>query len=151
MFFPSSCIDPWLPVPALYVFFLCFPIALFLLHGVQESTIALHHVRSFGTEGRPRQEGQLPPSVEIYEYIVFRGPDIQDLQVLTTVPKYEKPKSFFDDFSSHPIAPAGQGRDGSGADGGRPKRGMPVEQRRALDMETFGETAPNRVCVVYVF
>eukprot|EP00170_Pyropia_yezoensis_P006897 contig_28160_g6919 len=59
------------------------------------------------------------------------------------VPKYEKPKSFFDDFSSHPIAPAGQGRDGSGADGGRPKRGMPVEQRRALDMETFGETAPN--------
>ncbi|OSX68737.1 hypothetical protein BU14_2315s0001, partial [Porphyra umbilicalis] len=52
----------------------------------QKSTIALHHVRSFGTEGRTRPAGQLPPTVEIYEVIVFRGPDIQDLQVLTDPP-----------------------------------------------------------------
>eukprot|EP00884_Botryococcus_braunii_P023505 jgi/Botrbrau1/9839/Bobra.0313s0015.2 len=50
---------------------------------MKDSTIALQHVRSYGTEGR-RQDGiQLPASNETFDYIIFRGSDIQDLTVLT--------------------------------------------------------------------
>eukprot|EP00913_Durusdinium_trenchii_P032242 g30187.t1 len=40
----------------------------------QESTIALQSVRSFGTEGRKVPE--IPPSSEIYDFIIFRGQDM---------------------------------------------------------------------------
>jgi len=45
-----------------------------------ESTVALSKVRSFGTEDRPTDR---PVSArdEIFEYIIFRGADIEDLQV----------------------------------------------------------------------
>mmetsp|Transcript_43628 Transcript_43628/g.98284 ORF Transcript_43628/g.98284 Transcript_43628/m.98284 type:complete len:367 (-) Transcript_43628:60-1160(-) len=46
----------------------------------QESTIALQSVRSLGTEGRKYPE--IPPSSEIYDFIIFRGQDIKDLTVL---------------------------------------------------------------------
>jgi len=46
----------------------------------QESTIALQSVKSFGTEGRKHPE--IPPSSEIYDFIIFRGQDIKDLTVL---------------------------------------------------------------------
>jgi len=45
-----------------------------------ESTIALQSVRCFGTEGRKIPE--IPASSEVYDFIIFRGQDIKDLNVL---------------------------------------------------------------------
>ena len=47
-----------------------------------ESTVALRNVRSFGTENRNRPEGAVPPVNSVYDYVIFRGADILDLQVL---------------------------------------------------------------------
>ncbi|EUD69551.1 hypothetical protein C922_00415 [Plasmodium inui San Antonio 1] len=44
-----------------------------------ESTVALQNVRSFGTEGR--RQPDIPPSNEIYDFIIFRGKDIKDVTV----------------------------------------------------------------------
>ncbi|KAL7672926.1 hypothetical protein ACOME3_007802 [Neoechinorhynchus agilis] len=46
----------------------------------QESTVALAKVRSYGTENR-LAEHFVPPRSEVYEYIIFRATDIEDLQV----------------------------------------------------------------------
>ncbi|XP_036389890.1 protein LSM14 homolog B [Megalops cyprinoides] len=47
---------------------------------MDNSTVALAKVRSFGTEGRPTDR-PVPPRNEIYEYIIFRGSDIKDITV----------------------------------------------------------------------
>ncbi|CAO3576654.1 unnamed protein product [Absidia cylindrospora] len=62
----------------------------------QTSSIALGQVQSFGTEGRRggRFQDEIPPSDSIFEYIVFRGADVKDLQVFEAPPPPLAPQAY---------------------------------------------------------
>eukprot|EP00117_Sycon_ciliatum_P031189 scpid12277/ scgid5387/ Protein LSM14 homolog A; Protein FAM61A; RNA-associated protein 55A len=47
----------------------------------KESTVALSQVKLYGTENRPVAH-HIPPKDEEYDYIIFRGADIKDLQIV---------------------------------------------------------------------
>ncbi|KAJ3202985.1 hypothetical protein HDU82_006936 [Entophlyctis luteolus] len=83
-----------------------------VLHSINqaESTVALENVRSFGTEGRKGGNpiDEIPPSPQVFEFIVFRGSDIKDLQVVTAPQLPQPPPSQFVDpaIISKPAPPA---------------------------------------------
>ncbi|GAA6003914.1 Scd6p [Rhodotorula paludigena] len=55
-----------------------------VLHSIdpQAATISLEKVRSLGTEGRKSNPAEeVPPSDNVYDFIVFRASDVKDLQI----------------------------------------------------------------------
>ncbi|GBG31939.1 Protein LSM14-like A [Hondaea fermentalgiana] len=52
----------------------------------QDSTVALQNVQAFGTEGRRKDGPQIPPNTELFEYVIFKGADIKDLEVREAAP-----------------------------------------------------------------
>nr|POF11415.1 protein sum2 [Quercus suber] len=49
----------------------------------ENHTVALESVSSYGTEGRLSDPAnEIPPSDNVYEYIVFRGSDVKELVIV---------------------------------------------------------------------
>ena len=66
------------------------------LHDInpEASTIALENVVSHGTEGRrgnPSEE--IPASTSVYEYIVFRGSDVKDINFADEQKENQEPEA----------------------------------------------------------
>jgi len=52
----------------------------------ENHTVALENVKSYGTEGR-RPGNEVAGSEFLYEYIVFRGSDVKDLNIVSSPPR----------------------------------------------------------------
>ena len=55
-----------------------------VLHEInsEKATVSLSDVKSFGTEGRRNGVDEMEPSEDVWPYIVFRGSDVKDLQIV---------------------------------------------------------------------
>ncbi|KAI8337924.1 Scd6-like Sm domain-containing protein [Chlamydoabsidia padenii] len=65
-----------------------------ILHSINtnDSTVSLENVRSFGTEGRRgNPEDEVKASDTVFDFVVFRGSDIKDLQVFEAPAKPTAP------------------------------------------------------------
>lgn len=69
----------------------------------EESTIALQNVRSYGTEGRTKPD--VPPTDEVYDFIIFRGEDIKDLTVLEGTSTKPSQRAVLDDPAVVSVGP----------------------------------------------
>lgn len=69
----------------------------------EESTIALQNVRSYGTEGRTKPD--VPPTDEVYDFIIFRGEDIKDLTVLEGTATKPSQRAVLDDPAVVSVGP----------------------------------------------
>jgi len=69
----------------------------------EESTIALQNVRSYGTEGRAKPD--VPPTDEVYDFIIFRGEDIKDLTVLEGTSTKPSQRAVLDDPAVVSVGP----------------------------------------------
>ncbi|KAI8071058.1 Scd6-like Sm domain-containing protein [Gongronella butleri] len=64
-----------------------------ILHSINttDSTVSLENVRSFGTENRRSKEEEVAASDSVFDFVVFRGSDIKDLQVFEAPSKPSQP------------------------------------------------------------
>lgn len=105
-----------------------------------ESTIALQHVKSFGTEGRKTPE--IPKSNEVYQFIIFRGKDIKDLTVLSGQGATKGQGAFKDpavvSVNQAPLASKGKGKAAAPAKGGGGNFPFPVQYQQSYQQQSWG-------------
>jgi len=88
-----------------------------------ESTVALKNVRCLGTEGRQQGQKAIPPSDAVYEFIIFRGENIKNINIIAEE-KFNKRENELSDPSILKIGPKGNAeskrdqRRSRGGDGG---------------------------------